>query len=79
MPKAVLNLFEAPHLNLKMPFLHQMNGLRRNDDAMKTAAGITLFILTRLCNLILLVPSLNIRVAAHRSLHRYLAAGQSFC
>ena len=25
-----------------MPFLQQMNGLRRNEDAMKTNAGITL-------------------------------------
>ncbi len=26
--------------NQAMPFLQQMNGLRRNDDAMKTIAGI---------------------------------------
>ena len=27
-----------------MPFLQQMNGLRRNEDAMKTAAGIIIIL-----------------------------------
>jgi len=37
-----LNLFATLCGKLTMPFLQQMNGLRRNGDAMKVAAGITI-------------------------------------
>jgi hypothetical protein len=36
--------------SIKMPFYMPMKGLRRNDDAMKTDAGITIFYRERFRN-----------------------------
>jgi len=36
-----------------MPFIQQMKGLRRNEDAMKTVAGIPSFIFIQLLEIII--------------------------